>query len=143
MGQLIHGTEAVRLLVCCSANVLLAFGGRENIVSWDTSTGSRLWTVDTKERILALGFDENDTICMATTIANYTLCWSVKSSEELEKFFVSDNVEDDTSTYQRPPESNWFLLLHCFHSFRKMTNNGNVSRKTPAYMVKHHPTSSA
>ncbi|KAL8647803.1 MAG: hypothetical protein Q9226_006278, partial [Calogaya cf. arnoldii] len=102
-GQLIHGTEAVRFLVFGSANVLLASGGRQIIALWDTTTGSRLWAVDATERVLALGFNEDDTILMATTIANCTSCWSVEAGEELEKFFVSDQIEDDSSTYRRPP----------------------------------------
>ncbi|KAL8756040.1 MAG: hypothetical protein Q9199_003214 [Rusavskia elegans] len=102
-GQLIHGTEAVRFLVFGSANVLLASGGRKAIALWDTTTGTRLWTVDVTERLLTLGFNEDDTILMATTIANCTSCWSVEAGEELEKFFVSDQIEDDSNTYQRPP----------------------------------------
>lgn len=102
-GQLIHGTEAVRFLVFGSANVLLASGGRQTIALWDTTTANRLWTVDITERVLALGFNEDDTMLMATTVANCTLCWNVKAGEELEKFFVSDQIEDDSSTYKRPP----------------------------------------
>ncbi|KAI4105006.1 MAG: hypothetical protein LQ339_003623 [Xanthoria mediterranea] len=101
-GQLIHGTEAVRFLVFGSANVLLASGGRQTIALWDTTTRTRLWTVDITERVLALAFNEDDTILMATTVANCTSCWSVKAGEELEKFFVSDQIEDE-STWQRAP----------------------------------------
>ncbi|KAL8895645.1 MAG: hypothetical protein Q9192_003517 [Flavoplaca navasiana] len=102
-GQLAHGTEAVRFLVFGSANVLLASGGRQTIILWDTTTGARLWTVNFKERLLTIGFNEDDTILMATTITNCTLYWNVATGEELEKFFVSDQVEDESDTYQRPP----------------------------------------
>ncbi|KAI4233178.1 MAG: hypothetical protein LQ349_004568, partial [Xanthoria aureola] len=95
--------QAVRFLVFGSANVLLASGGRQTIALWDTTTGTRLWTVDITERVLALAFNEDDTILMATTVANCTSCWSVKAGEELEKFFVSDQIEDDSSTWQRAP----------------------------------------
>ncbi|KAL8912458.1 MAG: hypothetical protein Q9171_002551 [Xanthocarpia ochracea] len=102
-GQLIHGMEAVRFLGFGSANVLLASGGRQAIALWDTTSGNKLWAVDITERLLALGFNEDDTILMATTIANCTLFWSVEDGQELEKFFVSDQTEDESSTYKRPP----------------------------------------
>lgn len=102
-GQLRHGREAVRFLEFGSSNTLLATAGRQGIVLWDIATGTRLWAVSITQRLLALGFNEDDTMLMATTIVNYTICWSVKEGEEIDRFFVSDQVEDESNTYQRPP----------------------------------------
>ncbi|KAL9014036.1 MAG: hypothetical protein Q9173_001310 [Seirophora scorigena] len=102
-GQLIHGNDAVRFLEFGSTNALLASAGRQNIVVWDIGAGTRLWTTTVTHRLLALGFNEDDTILMATTIANYTTFWMVGTGQELEKLFISDVDEDASDTYQRPP----------------------------------------
>ena len=119
VGQLIHGTEAVRFLEFGSANVLLASGGRQTIALWDTTSRTKLWAVDITERLLALGFNEDDTILMVTTIANCTLFWSVEDGQELERFYVSDQSDDESSTYKRPPSHAQFcgevsLLAVCY-----------------------------
>ncbi|KAL8787816.1 MAG: hypothetical protein Q9213_002003 [Squamulea squamosa] len=102
-GQLAHGTEAVRFLEFGTANVLLASGGRQTIALWNITTGCRLWAVEISQRLLALGFNQDDTSLMATTIANCTSCWGVEDGEDLGKFLVSDQTEDEGSIYQRPP----------------------------------------
>ncbi|KAL8819520.1 MAG: hypothetical protein Q9223_002061 [Gallowayella weberi] len=102
-GQMLHGTEAVRFLEFGSSNTLLATGGRQHVVVWDISVGTRLWAVDITHRLLAVGFNEDDTVLMGTTIANYTICWDVEGGGEIERFFVSDQVEDDSDTYRPAP----------------------------------------
>lgn len=102
-GELIHGDDAVRFLEFGSTNALLASAGRQNIVVWDIGTGTRLWATNIRHRLLGLGFNEDDTILMAATIANYTAFWAVEDGKELERLPVSDVDEDDSSTYQRPP----------------------------------------
>lgn len=102
-GQLVHGNDAVRFLEFGSTNALLASAGRQNIIVWDIGAGTRLWATTVTHRLLALGFNEDDTILMATTIANYTTFWMVGTGQELEKLFISDVDEDASDTYQRPP----------------------------------------
>ncbi|KAL8736886.1 MAG: hypothetical protein Q9181_002226 [Wetmoreana brouardii] len=102
-GELMHGTEAVRFLEFGTASGLLASGGRQTIVLWDITARARLWTASIAQRVLALAFNQEDTILMATTIANYTVFWNVKDGVELERFHVSDKDENESSTYQRPP----------------------------------------
>ncbi|KAL8729452.1 MAG: hypothetical protein Q9166_004700 [cf. Caloplaca sp. 2 TL-2023] len=87
---IITSLEAIRFLEFGSSNTLQASGGRRNIVLWDVTTGTRLWAINITQRLLALGFNEDDTILMATTIANYTSIYNVEDGEELEKFFVFD-----------------------------------------------------
>ncbi|KAL9603530.1 MAG: hypothetical protein Q9179_002147, partial [Wetmoreana sp. 5 TL-2023] len=102
-GELVHGTEAVRFLEFGTASALLASGGRQTVVLWDITARARLWTASTEQRVLALAFNQEDTILMATTIANYTAFWNVEDGVELERFCVSDKDENESSTYQRPP----------------------------------------
>lgn len=102
-GALVHGKDAVRFLEFASTNVVLASASRQTIVLWEIGTGNRLWTTTFPHRLLALGFNEDDTILMATTIANYTAFWAVEDGQQLEQLPVSDVDEDAGNTYQRPP----------------------------------------
>ncbi|KAL9025906.1 MAG: hypothetical protein Q9196_005347 [Gyalolechia fulgens] len=102
-GELIHGKEAVRFLEFGSTNALLASAGRHAVVLWDISAKTQLWATPTTHRLLALDFNEDDTILIASTIANSIIFWTVKDGEELEKMFVSDVDEHAPSGYQRPP----------------------------------------
>ncbi|KAI4207538.1 MAG: hypothetical protein LQ346_000470 [Caloplaca aetnensis] len=102
-GALVHGKEAVRVLEFASTNAVLASAGRQTVILWDTSTGNRLWTTALPHRLLALGFNEDDTILMATTIANYTAFWAVEDGQQLKQLPVSDVDEDAGGNYQRPP----------------------------------------
>ncbi|KAL8764376.1 MAG: hypothetical protein Q9184_000081 [Pyrenodesmia sp. 2 TL-2023] len=102
-GALVHGKDAVRFLEFASTNAVLASANRQTIVLWDIGTGNRLWTTALPHRLLALGFNEDDTILMATTIANYTAFWAVEDGRQLEQLPVSDVDEDACGTYKRPP----------------------------------------
>lgn len=102
-GGLIHGKEAVRFLEFGSTNALLASAGRQDVVLWDIGTGTRLWATTITHRLLALGFNEGDTVLMATTIGNCTAFWDVEDGQELERLPISDVDEGACDTYQRPP----------------------------------------
>ncbi|KAL8952405.1 MAG: hypothetical protein Q9222_001682 [Ikaeria aurantiellina] len=102
-GNLLHGTDAVRFLELGSANTFLASGGRRNVVLWDVIAGTKLWEASITQRLLGLGFNESDTLLIGTTVANCTKFWNVDNGHELETLLVSDQVEDESDGYQRPP----------------------------------------
>ncbi|KAL8719491.1 MAG: hypothetical protein Q9225_003518 [Loekoesia sp. 1 TL-2023] len=102
-GELVHGKDAVRFLEFGCTNALLASAGRRRIVLWDIGAKTQLWATILSHGILALDFNEDDTLLMATTIANYSTFWIVGDGQELEKLSVFDVEEDAPSAYQRPP----------------------------------------
>ncbi|KAI4169254.1 MAG: hypothetical protein LQ343_005842 [Gyalolechia ehrenbergii] len=102
-GELVHGKEAVRFLEFGSTNALLASAGRQTIVLWDIGARTQLWATPTPHRLLAVDFNEDDSVLMASTIANYTIFWTVEDGEELEKLSIFDVDEHAPSGYQRPP----------------------------------------
>ncbi|KAL8938934.1 MAG: hypothetical protein Q9216_003620, partial [Gyalolechia sp. 2 TL-2023] len=102
-GELVHGKEAIRFLEFGSTNALLASAGRQTVVLWDVSARTQLWAIVTTHRLLALDFNEDDTILMAGNIANYTIFLAIKDGQVLDQLLVYDVDEHAPDGYQRPP----------------------------------------
>ena len=108
-GKLEHG-EPIRFLEFATINTFLASSGRTMITLWSINTRTLLWTTDTGNQLLALSFNEDDSILMAATRANHVMVRKVSDGAELDNCPFCDIVENDQTQYQRPPSHAEFSM---------------------------------
>lgn len=102
--QLLHA-EPVRRLAFTTRSTYLVAAGRRKISFWNSFTGKMLWSIPTSDEILALAFNEDDSVLYAATRANYVLLLDVQKGEKLStfRFFDWDEDEKREHHYRRPP----------------------------------------
>ena len=102
--QLIHG-EPVRRLAFTARSTCLSAAGRRKISFWNCFTGKMLWSIATKDEILALAFNEDDTQLYAATRANYVMLLDIQKGERVSAFRIFDWDEDEKGehSFRRPP----------------------------------------
>lgn len=102
--QLLHA-EPVRRLAFTTRDTRLAAAGRRKISFWNSFTGQTLWSISVDHEILALAFNEDDSVLYAATRANYVMLLDVQYGEKLSAFRFCDWDEDEKREHlhQRPP----------------------------------------
>ena len=102
--QLLHA-EPVRRLAFTTRSTCLAAAGRRKISFWNSSTGKKLWSMPITDEVLALAFNEDDSVLYAATRANYVMLLDVQKGEELStfKFFDWDDEEKREHHHRRAP----------------------------------------
>lgn len=102
--QLLHA-EPVRRLAFTTRSTCLAAAGRRKISFWNSFTGQMLWSIPVSHEILALVFNEDDSVLYAVTGANHVMLLNVQDGEKLSTFRIFDWDEDEKReyNYQRPP----------------------------------------
>lgn len=97
--QLLHA-EAVRRLAFTTRSTCLAAAGRRKISFWNSYSGKKLWSISVTDEILALAFNEDDSVLYAATRANYVMLLDVQKGEKLSTFTFCDWDDEEKKEHQ-------------------------------------------
>lgn len=109
--QLSHG-EPIRRLCFGTMNDYLVSVGRKQLKYWSLSTGQIMWSLATRDEVIALAFGDEDQLLYIANRANHVLAIDVRTGEEAERFRFADWNEDEKREYkfQRSPMHVEFMV---------------------------------
>ncbi|KUI67446.1 hypothetical protein VM1G_02907 [Cytospora mali] len=74
--------------------------GRRKLDYWSVPTGQLLWSLATRDKIIALAFSEDDEQLYIANRANHVLVIDVQTGEEADSFTFADWNEDERQEYK-------------------------------------------